>query len=473
MKNRDIIFVGITVLVLSCLTLAGPGGGPGQPLTKSKDLYPHYETFSRIVATINAHYVEKTEPEKLFYGAYKGMLQTLDPYSAFLPPEDKEDLEVETKGEFGGLGIEITLDKNGILMVQAPLEGSPAFKAGVLAGDRIVKIEGKTTKGITLRGAVKKLRGPKGKPVTVTVLHETGRFEDITIVRDTIKLESIKDPDFVDEQHKIAYVRLSQFQANSAESLDQAVKALQAKGMKGLVVDVRFNPGGLLSAAIQVSDRFINDGVIVSTRGRRTMPQVFRAGKAKTFPDFPLAVLISGRSASASEIFAGAIQDHRRGVLVGSRTFGKGSVQSVIKLEDGKSAIRLTTAYYYTPSGRLIHRDIYNNDQKKWGIDPDIEVEVTPKEEVALWKHWRDEHLRKARERNGDNGKHEPEDAPKKDDVKPKTPEEMDAPGDEKKDGAEAPEEFRDKTVDAAVNALKGMIIMREHAAAQAAKAAK
>jgi carboxyl-terminal processing protease len=344
MRRRDIVFVAITVLVLSCLTLAGPGDGPGQPADKNKAMYPYYETFSRIVSAVNNHYVEEADAEKLFYGAFKGMLETLDPYSAFLPPEEKGDLEVQTKGEFGGLGIEITLDRNGVLMVQAPLEDSPAFKAGVLAGDRIIKIEGKTTKGITIREAVNQLRGPKGDPVTITVLHENGNTEDITVVRDIIKLESIKDPMMVDENHKIAYLRMAQFQANSAESLDEAVKALQAQGMKGLVIDLRFNPGGLLQAAIDVSNRFLNDGTIVSTRGRRTMSYNFQANKNHTFPDFPLAILISNRSASASEIFAGAMQDHRRGVLVGMRSFGKASVQSVIPLENGKSAIRLTTA---------------------------------------------------------------------------------------------------------------------------------
>lgn len=463
MRNREIVFVVVTVLVLSCLTLAGPGVP-----RRETPLYDHYQTLSRIVSNVTMNYVEEVDVQKLFYGAYDGMLQTLDPYSAFLPPEEKEDLEVETKGEFGGLGIEITLDKNGVLTVITPLEDTPAFKAGVLAGDRIVKIEGVTTKGISLRDAVGKLRGPKGKPVTITVLRENGKLEDLTIVRDIIRIESVKDPRLVDEKHGIAYIRLAQFQANSAESLDKTIADLRSKGMKALVLDLRFNPGGLLKAAIDVADRFLPAGIIVSTKDRNQQGITYRAEAKGTYEDFPLAILVSGRSASASEIVAGAIQDNKRGVVVGTRTFGKGSVQTLLKLEDGKSAIRLTTAYYYTPSGRLIHHNPNNPKQDKWGIDPDIEVAVTPQEEVDLWNHWRDEHQRRARERSNPPplppGK-EPEPAP------PPTPEDMpdvDVPQESQKPAA--PKPFEDRTLTAAVNALKGMLLAQERAAANLAK---
>ncbi len=463
MRNRELVFVVVTVLVLSCLTLAGPG----MPRRESP-LYDHYQTLSRIVSSVTTNYVEEVDVQKLFYGAYDGMLQTLDPYSAFLPPEEKEDLEVETKGEFGGLGIEITLDKNGVLTVITPLEDTPAFKAGVLAGDRIVRIEGVSTKGISLRDAVGKLRGPKGKPVTITVLHENGKLEDLTIVRDIIRIESVKDPRFVDEKQGIAYVRLTQFQANSAESLDKTIADLRSKGMKALVLDLRFNPGGLLKAAIDVADRFLSDGIIVSTKDRNQQGIIYRAEAKRTYEDFPLAILVSGRSASASEIVAGAIQDNKRGVIVGTRTFGKGSVQTLLKLEDGKSAIRLTTAYYYTPSGRLIHHNPNNPKQEKWGIDPDIEVAVTPQEEVDLWNHWREEHQRRARERNGlpplpPEKKPEPEPPPAPED----TPD-LDAPPDEHKPAV--PKPFEDRTLTAAVNALKGMLLAKERAAANPAR---
>ena len=462
MKKREVVFIVVTVLVLSCLTL----GGPGDRVTKP-DLYKQYETFSRIVSSIQANYVEDVETEKLFYGAYEGMLQKLDPYSAFLPPEEKENLEIETKGEFGGLGIEITLDKHGVLSVVVPLEETPAFRAGVLAGDKIIKIEGQSTKGITTREAVKKLRGLKGKPVTITVLHEDGTIEDITIIRDIIKLRSVKDPRLVDEKHKIGYIRLSQFQQNSAKDLDKAVEKLTGQGMRALVLDLRTNPGGLLTAAIEVTDRFLGKGLIVSTKGRRSRPRAYKATPGNTYDNFPLAVLVSPRSASASEILAGAIQDHKRGVIVGMRTFGKGSVQTLLRLQDGKAAIRLTTAYYYTPAGRLIHRNFNDPKQKEWGIDPDHEVKLSPKEEVALWKHWRDEHIRRARERDEGrkNNGAKPDD--KKPPGKPKPdPNKTDDETDKK-------EKFHDRTLETAIGALKAMLIDREQAAQGAKEAAK
>ena len=477
MKARDFGFVVVTVIVMSCLTVAGNDAG------KNGDLYEHYQTFSRIVTSVKNNYVEDVDTQKLFYGAFSGMLQTLDPHSAFLPPEEKEDLEVETTGEFGGLGIEITLDKHGVLTVITPLEDTPAFRAGVLAADRIIKIEGKSTKGITIRGAVKKLRGPKGSPVKITVLHENGKLEDITIIRDIIKPKSIKDPHFVDGKQKIAYLRLTSFQKHSASDLDIAVKELEAKGMKALIIDLRANPGGLLRAAIDVSDRFLAEGVIVSTKGRKSLPRTHKATKRATYTDFPIAVLISRHSASASEIFAGAVQDHKRGLIVGMRSYGKGSVQSLISLQDGKSAIRLTTAHYYTPSGRLIHRNPNNPDQKEWGIDPDIEVKLTPEEELALWMHWRDRHKAEVREKNGPkNGKDDKtdkKDEPKKEPAEPDknknededwTPPKTDSDP-AKKD--EKPKEFHDKTLEAAVNALKGMILAQERLVPAAKKAAK
>ena len=469
MKRREFVFVAVTVVVMSLLTIAGDDA------TRKDDLYGHYETFSRIVAKVSDNYVEEVDIEKLFYGAYSGMLQTLDPHSAFLPPEDKEDLEVETQGEFGGLGIEITLDEHGTLTVVTPLEDTPAFRAGVLAGDKIIKIDGETAKGITVRDAVKKLRGPRGTPVTITVYHESGQIEDIRIVRDIIKPTSIKDPHFVDEKQKIAYVRLIAFRKRTAEELDAAIEELRKQGVRALVIDLRANPGGLLKTAVEVSDRFLSDGVIVSTRGRSIPPQVFRASKAVTYPDFPIAVLISRYSASASEILAGAIQDHQRGIIVGMRSFGKGSVQTVLPIENGKSALRLTMAYYYTPSGRLIHHNPNNPDQTEWGIDPDIEVSLTPEEEVALWDHWRqrhDEEVERMKEER-ENGEEAPE--PETDpDVAPEPPdadEEEWIPADTDAPPEDAPAEFRDKTLEAAVNALKGMMLARERiGAAEAAE---
>lgn len=468
MKSRHLIFVIVTVLVMSCLTIAGTG--------EQDALYEQYQTFSRIVATIQAYYVEEVDTDKLFYGAYTGMLQTLDPHSSFLPPEEKVDLQVETEGEFGGLGIEISTDKNGILTVITPLEDTPAFQAGVLAGDRIIRIEGKTTKGMSLRDAVNQLRGPKGTPVTITVFHEDGRIEDIKVVRDIIKIQSVKGAHFADEKHKVGYVRLTQFQKRSAEDLDKAVGDLLDKGMKALVIDLRYNPGGLLNTAVEIADRFISDGIIVSTKGRRINEQVFRATVENTYTDFPIAVLIGARSASASEILAGAIQDHRRGIIIGMRSYGKGSVQSVITLQDRKSGLRLTTAYYYTPAGRLIHHNQNNPDQKTWGIDPDIEVKVTLQDEVDLWKHWRDEQAKRSRELNGAKNGEEPKEMETLPETQEQIEEEfgpLNTPLEDQGAEAEKPREFRDHTLEAAVNALQGMMLSRERAAVEAEATAK
>jgi len=353
----------LTVVVAFGLIMSQAGA-------KRDDLYEEYETLTTIVDKILSNYVTEVDKEQLFYGAFDGMLQSLDPYSQFLPPPKKEDLDIDTTGEFGGIGIEITLDEHRILTVITPLEGTPAFRAGVRAGDKIWKINGKSSEGMSLFDAVKVLRGKKGDPVTITVTHETDPAEpvDITIVRE-------KTP----------------------QDLDAAITELLQQGMQALILDLRFNPGGLLTSAVKVCDRFIDEGVIVSTKGRNNVTkEVFRAHTAATYR-FPMAVLVSGQSASASEIVAGAVQDHKRAVVIGARTYGKGSVQSVISLDKGKCAMRLTTAYYYTPSGRLIHRKPDAAEDDDWGIYPDIEVQMTPEEYVRLWKQWRRRHIEQNR----------------------------------------------------------------------------
>ena len=381
--------------IVATVVLLGVAIGPARA-KKNDDLYDQYETLTAVVDRILQNYVVDVDREKLFYGAYEGMLGTLDPYSQFLPPVSKEDLEIDTKGEFGGIGIEITQDEHKILTVITPLEGTPAFKAGVQAGDKIWKIEGKSTEGLSLTDAVKKLRGRKGTSVTITVIHqgEPRKPVDILIVRDIIKIHSIVDARMVDGKNKIGYVRMTQFQERTAEYLDKAVNSLLDQGMRALILDLRFNPGGLLESAIEVSNRFVSNGVIVSTRGRiKSSEKVFTADRDSSYPPIPVAVLVTGQSASASEIVSGALQDHKRAVIVGSRTFGKGSVQTVLPLENGKSAMRLTTAYYYTPSGRCIHRKPDATEKDDWGIYPDIEVKMTTDEVVQLWKQWRQRHI--------------------------------------------------------------------------------
>jgi len=417
---------------------------------KREASYANFKAFVTVLEQVKRHYVVPVDDEKLFYGAFKGMLAELDPFSQFMTREDVEQLEVETEGEFGGLGIEISLDQNRILTVITPLEDTPAMKAGVLPGDRIIEIEGRNTYNITLMEAVKRLRGKPGTRVTITVLHQlTNKRETLTITRDIIKVKSVRAARMADAAGKIGYVRINNFQRTTADELDQAVKKLLEEGMKGLVLDLRRNPGGLLDSAVAVADRFIEKGAIVSTKGRSAETgHQFDAQKDGTYPDFPLAVLVSNFSASGSEIVAGAIQDHHRGILLGQRTFGKASVQSILAL-DGGCKLRLTTARYYTPAGRLIHREIDAKEDDAWGIKPDIEVKMTLEDELGLSEHFRDERVQDST----------------KNSTKPPTPEappvpEEGEPKDTKKKEVEK-KEFVDTALVRAVDALKAILVIQ------------
>ena len=342
---------------------------------RSNNIYEELKVFTDVLGLLQKEYVEETNSNELMYGAIKGMLETLDPHSAFMPPNMYKEMQEETKGRFEGLGIEITI-KEGILMVVSPIEDTPAFKAGILAGDQILKIDGDSTKNLTLMDSVKRLRGPKGTKVTITIMREGFvKPRDFTLTRDVIPVRSVRH-ELLEKQY--GYIRLSQFQEKTEGELDKALKALEeeSKGsMKGLVLDLRNNPGGLLDQAVKVADRFIESGLIVSMEGRREDQKMkFFAHSQGTIARYPLIVLVNGGSASASEIVAGAIQDHGRGILVGTQTFGKGSVQTIFPLKDG-SGLRLTTARYFTPNGRSI--------QAK-GIIPDILVKPALSEEEKV-----------------------------------------------------------------------------------------
>ncbi|MDD4878899.1 MAG: S41 family peptidase [Candidatus Omnitrophica bacterium] len=335
---------------------------------KEEDIYKQLELFSDTLSIVRSEYVDDVKSKTLIYGALKGMVQSLDKYSEFMDPESYAEMKVETEGEFGGIGIEIAI-KDDLLTVIAPIDDTPAFKAGVKAGDRIVKIGKDITRGITLVEAVKKLRGKPGTPVTITVLRESeNKILDFTITRDTIKVKSIKNPRVLED--KIGYIKLSIFQERSARDLEDALVGLEKQGIDSLILDLRNDPGGLLNVAAEVSGKFLPTGeMIVYTKGRNNKQEMeFRVKDAKPRTDYPMVVLVDQGSASGSEIVAGALQDHKRAVLVGMKTFGKGSVQTVIPLTDG-SAIRLTTSKHYTPSGRSIHGQ---------GITPDIVVEFKP-----------------------------------------------------------------------------------------------
>ena len=363
------------VLVIFGVFLIGVliGSGQYQKVSAlSNTTFEELKLFSDVIHIIQKDYVEETKSKDLIYGAIKGMLETLDPHSAFMPPSMFKEMQEETKGRFEGLGIEITL-KEGVLTVVSPIEDTPAFKAGILAGDQILKIDGESTKNFTLMDSVKRMRGPKGSKVTITIMREGfTKPKDFTLVRDVIPVRSVRH-ELLEKQY--GYIRISQFQDKTDSDFGKAMKALEeeSKGtLKGLVLDLRNNPGGLLDQAVKISDRFIDSGIIVSIDGRREeVKQKWPAHPEGTMPRYPLVVLVNGGSASGAEIVAGAIQDHGRGILVGTQTFGKGSVQTIIPLKDG-SGLRLTTARYYTPNGRSI--------QAK-GIVPHIIVKPSRTEE--------------------------------------------------------------------------------------------
>ena len=337
-----------------------------------EELYSQVELFSNAVAIVQSDYVDEVEPKKLVYGALKGMLSSLDGYSQFMDSEDFEEMMVETKGEFGGLGIEIGI-RDEVLTVIAPLDGTPAEKAGLKAGDKIVKIGDDVTRDMTLADAVKRLRGKPGTKAEITILRESeDALMDFTIVRSIIKLESIKTAEIMDGD--IGYIKLVEFQQKTPRELEEKLASLKKRKMKALILDLRNNPGGLLEVACEVAEKFLpEESVVVSLKSR--MPdqnKVYKSrAKRKKFLDFPMVVMVNEGAASASEIVAGAIQDNRRGIILGEKTFGKGSVQTVIPLKGGV-ALKLSTASYYTPSGRSI---------RKKGIMPDLTVKLLEQQE--------------------------------------------------------------------------------------------
>lgn len=324
--------------------------------------YSKLKIFGDVLSVVQSNYVEEPSVDDLIEGSIKGMLQTLDPHSSYMTPDMFKQMEVETKGQFGGLGIEIGV-KDGILTVIAPIEDTPAYRAGLQAGDKIVRIEGESTREMTVVDAVKKLRGEPGTSVTIWVVREGfAEPKPYKITRDVIKIKSVKSKSL---GGGIGYVKLNQFQADTDTELEKALQALrkEKEGLKGLVLDLRNNPGGLLDQAVKVADKFVESGLIVYTDGRvESQKFKYAAHKDGTYTGFPIVVIVNAGSASASEIVAGALQDHGRAVLLGTPTFGKGSVQTILPMEDG-SALRLTTARYFTPNGTSI--------QAK-GITPDI-----------------------------------------------------------------------------------------------------
>lgn len=318
----------------------------------SEKIYQSLEQFSKVLYYVENDYVDPVDPQTLLQGAIRGMLSTLDPHTLYLSPEIYKELKVDTVGRFGGVGLEVTL-KDGVLTVLAPIEGTPAARAGLQHGDKILKIDGTSTKGMDLSDSVKKMRGLRKSKVHLSIMREGWKEpHDFTLVRENINLKSVKS-ELLDG--KYAYIRISNFQERTTEDLKKALEQLEktSGGLKGLILDLRNNPGGLLDQAIEVSDLFIQQGVIVSTKGRKGNIDERKASGKALYPQLPIVVLMNGGSASASEIVAGALQDYGRAFVMGTQSFGKGSVQTVIDLGED-AGLKLTVARYYTPKDQRI-----------------------------------------------------------------------------------------------------------------------
>jgi carboxyl-terminal processing protease len=365
MKKRYLVIVFI-------LSICFFGGATNKSF--AEDRYTELQTFSKILSLVQQYYVEEVDTKKLVLGAIKGMLRELDPHTSYMPPDVYKDFESETAGEFGGLGIEISI-QNGVLTIISPIEDTPAWKAGIKPGDKVVAIDGESTKGYSLVEASSALKGKNGEKIVLSVIRDNlDKPIDIAIVRGKVKIHSVKSTELDDGY---LYIKITSFIEQTGSDLEKVLteyKKKQNGKIEGVLLDLRRNPGGLLDQAIKVSDLFIKDGVIVSTIGRDPKnKEVNYASKRAEFSEVPIVVLINEYSASASEIVAGALQDNKRAVIVGERSFGKGSVQSAIKLSDG-SALKLTVARYYTPSGVSIQSE---------GIKPDIEIEDVNAEAFA------------------------------------------------------------------------------------------
>ncbi len=376
----------VTRIVRSDEPKPDPEAKPTADAEAVADDYALMQVFVDTFEQIDRNYVKGVDRRELIEAAIRGMLAELDPYSNYISPEDLSGFNEDVEQEFGGIGIQVQYKPDSRqLVVMTPLPGSPAFKAGVLAGDTIAEIEGQPLsefpKNKELQTAVSMLKGKPGVEVTIGVVHMGGtEIEQIKITREVIRLKTVLGSRYrsdgtwdylIDGADKIGYIRLSHFSRRTAEELRGALRDLKKAGMQGLVLDLRFNPGGLLTAAVEVSDLFIESGKIVSTKGRNTAEQTRSAKRFGTYSGFPMAVLVNRFSASASEIVSAALQDHKRAIVVGERTWGKGSVQNVIEIEDGSSALKLTTASYHRPSGKNIHRFPDSKEEDEWGVMPD------------------------------------------------------------------------------------------------------
>jgi carboxyl-terminal processing protease len=385
--NRERIAWSISLVLLVIATFRFTPS-----LANRDEDYAWVRTFVDIHRQVTANYVERVDEEKLRQAAIDGMLGQLDAFTMYVPPSKVEDFDRMIEGTFRGVGIQLNQLDNGKVEVVTPIEGSPAHRAGVLAGDIIVKVNGESIEGMRLPEVIKRIGGEIGTEVRLTVLHLNGETAELSMKRQEIVNPTVKGYQrnadntwdwYVSPKSKIAYLRITQFTPSTLDTVQPALEALLKEGMQGLVLDLRFNPGGQLDQAVRLVDLFLEEGTIVITRGRNRPEDIKRAAEEGTLPAFPMVVLVNAHSASASEIVAGSLQDNGRAMVVGMRTYGKGSVQELIPLEGRNGELKLTVAYYYLPSGRLVHR---RKDAKDWGVEPNFVVNMTDEQEKAMQK---------------------------------------------------------------------------------------
>lgn len=390
--NREKIAWTVSLLLIALLAFQLPGS-----LVRRDDDYSFVRTLVDIHRQVANNYVEPVDESALRQGAINGMLNQLDPFSIYIPPAKEEDFDRMLEGSFKGVGIQLNQTDNGAVEVVSPIDGSPAFKAGMQAGDIILKVNGEGLDGLRLTEVIKRISGKLGTDVTLRVRHVGGQEVDLTMKREEVSMPTVRayrrKADntwdwFISDKPRIAYVRITQFTLETSDKLRQTLTELLQQDMKGLILDLRFNPGGHLDQAEKVVNLFIDHGVIVSTRGRNRPEEVRRAVATGTLPYFPLIVLVNEHSASASEIVAGSLMDNRRALVIGQRTYGKGSVQEVVPLEDKGGKLKLTVAHYYLPSGRLVHRKKGATD---WGVQPQI---VVPMDTAAQQRLAKDSYMR-------------------------------------------------------------------------------
>jgi carboxyl-terminal processing protease len=392
--NRERLAWMVSLILITLLAFQLPGS-----LAQRDDDYAFVRTLVDIHRRVAANYVDPIDESKLRGGAIDGMLGELDPFSVYIPPAHQEEFDRMLEGSFKGVGIQLNQLDDGRVEVVTPIDGSPAFKAGVMAGDIIEKVNGESLDGLRLPDVIKKIAGPLGSQVKLFVKHVTGDEAELTMTREEIVVPTVKGFSrnqnnswdyYVCDDPKIAYVRITQFTPDSFDGIKNALEPLVGN-MKGLILDLRFNPGGRLDQAIQILDLFVDkDKVLLSTKGRSRPEQIITASGIGELPKFPMIVLVNEHSASASEIVAGSLMDNKRALVIGTRSYGKGSVQEVIPLESNGGELKLTVAYYYLPSGRLVHR---KKDATDWGVDPQIAVPMDVTAEAKLLRDRADQEM--------------------------------------------------------------------------------